>query len=76
MNNFARVCDVIKSCKTSAQNNNAYALIFLYEKEMNRVNRLQNSYSLIVWNRNYIKIKRDVEALFDLCDENLKEICK
>lgn len=74
MSDFIKACDVINSCKTSAQNDNAYAYILLYEKEMNRKNLAENGYSLILWNKIYKRIKRDVEALHDMCDENLLKI--
>lgn len=71
MSAFIKACDVINSCKTSAQNNNAFAYVLLYEKEMNRRNLVENGYSLILWNKLYKRIKRDVEALHDMCDEKL-----
>jgi len=74
MSDYSKACDVISSCKTSAQNNNAFAYVLLYEKELNRRNRVENGYSLILWNKLYKRIKRDVEALHDLCDENLLNI--
>lgn len=60
MSDYNKACDVINSCKTSRQNNNAYAYILLYEKEMNRRNRVENGYSLILWNKFYKRIKNDV----------------
>ena len=75
MSDYSKACDVINSCKTSRQNNNAYAYILLYEKEMNRRNRVENGYSLILWNKFYKRIKNDVEALHEMCDQNLLSIC-
>lgn len=74
MSDFIKACDVISSCKTSAQNNNAFTYVLLYEKEMNRRNRIENGYSLILWNKLYKRIKQDVESLHYLCNENLLKI--
>jgi len=74
MTDYSKACDIINSCTTSRQNNIAFAYVLLYEKEMNRRNKVENGYSLILWNRLYMRIKRDVEALHDLCDDNLLSI--
>lgn len=74
MSEFVKACSVIDSCKTSRQNNVAYTYILLYEKEMNRRNKLENGYSLMGWNKHYLSIQTDVEALHQMCDENLINI--
>lgn len=74
MSDIIKACSVVASCKTSHQNNVAYSYILLYEKEMIRRNKLENGYSLSAWDKYYLGIRADVEALHQMCDENLVEI--
>ncbi|UAV84675.1 hypothetical protein PHB09_180 [Pseudomonas phage PHB09] len=56
MSDYWKVVDVIKSCKTSRQNNVAYRMVQLYEKK-------------------YPVSRGLAQELYDLCDENLTNIC-
>lgn len=75
MSDFIKACDVINSCKTSAQNNNAFAYVLLYEKEMYRRSKLtiQDSFRDSLLSAK--QIEKDVEALHAMLDENLLNLC-
>lgn len=74
MSEFVKALEVVNSCKTSGQNNTAFAYLLLYDKEMNRRNNLYNGYSLIKWNREYLKLKCEMEMLHAALDDNMQKI--
>lgn len=75
MSDFIKACDVINSCKTSAQHNNAFAYVLLYEKEMYRRNRLKIQDSFRSSFLAAKEIEKDVESLHTMVDENLLNLC-
>lgn len=74
MSNYSKVCDVVNSCVTSRQNNVAYVMIQLYEKDVTRRIQLLDTWDRS-WNECYLQMQGDVKSLYELCDENLLKIC-